>query len=148
MLGVGGLLFGLLAQRLRAHHHPLGVTGEDQHVLLLGRGGALALGIEGLKVHRRANYQLAQLALAKPLAGLAHDRLLRLLKAAARRLDRRQASDPVRGLLRRQIQRPVSGIQALLPTRPISDPADANLPHHRAQRPLMRPLDIRAPDPV
>jgi hypothetical protein len=63
-----------------AHHHPLGVAEEHQHIVFAGRL-PFALLIERGEVVGRDGCQLAQLALAQALSGLAQDRRVRVLKA-------------------------------------------------------------------
>jgi len=61
-------------KRVRAHHDPLAVHRQDQHVvlavvgvLLIGRAGAV--GVEGLEIDRRAQRQLLQLTLTQRQSG-------------------------------------------------------------------------------
>jgi hypothetical protein len=124
---------GAGAQRVRSHHDPLAVGGQDQQIAGLCARRAAGL-VEVLEVHRGQGSELLDLALSEPNAGLAADRIARVLVAAARALQRAQLAQPVRVALDRQIQRRVGGMQVPHPGRPVRPPPHAYGPEHRLQR--------------
>ena len=107
-LAAGRRLGGRRAQRVMAHHDAVAVTGQHQHVAVVGRG-ALALGVEGVEVDRRAVGEVLDLALSDALAGRPLDRLHSVIERPARRLHGRQPAQPVRVLLAGRFRRASAG---------------------------------------
>ena len=143
LLGGGGLPGGRGAERVGAHHDPFPVAGEHQDVAGV-EGGAFPVGVELLDVGGGRGGELLDLPLPEPLPGRPRDRVGRVVRGAARRLDRREPPQPVRVLLRRQVQKPVGGIQVLAPARPVGEPLDPDLAEHRRKRPPVTALDAPA----
>ena len=103
-------------------------------------------GVELLEVDRRALSQLLDLALTEPKPRPLPNLIGRLVKRAAGGLDRREATNPVRGSLDWQVQRAISDIQVLLATTAVRQPRDRDLSEHARKRPAVIALDRPAHD--
>ena len=140
MRGLGGRR----PERFGAHHDPLAIGGEDQHVplvVLALLGVAHMLGVEGVEVHHGTQHELLDAALAERQPGPLSQLVIGMLKGPGGGLQGRQPPDTVRGMLDGQVQDPISDIQVLLATRTVRQPADAHLPEHAVKRALMTMLD-------
>jgi hypothetical protein len=136
-----------LPQRLRAHHDPLAIGLQHQHIGVRA-GARTAPGVEGAHIGGRSPGKLLSLPFAHASAGGPEDRLRGVLERAARGLDRGQPPQPVRVLFLRQVQRRIGRIQVRRPRRAVGHPGDRHLPEHRGQAPLMAGLRAGARHPV
>jgi hypothetical protein len=132
-----GGLGGLSSQRVMAHDHALAVAGDHQDVAVRARIGG-ALGVERLEVAGGTSGEILGLALAQPLSRGTLDRGDRLVKRAARGLQRGQAPQPVRVTLDGQVQHRVGPMQVRCAALSIGQPRDLKLAEH-APRPRERP---------
>jgi len=125
VLVLAGGLHGGRAQGVGAHHDPLAVSRDDEHVGLGARLAALVV-VEALDVEGSTPGEVFHLALGEIDAGRACDRRLCLLVAAPGRLDRRQLSEPVAVALGWQVQASVLEVKVLCSFGPVGEPGDGD----------------------
>ena len=131
---------GRRAQGVGAHHDPLAVSRDDEHVGAAARLPALVV-VETLDVESSTPSELFHLAFPEIDAGPPGDRRLCLLVAAPGCFDRRQGPQPMAVTLGGQVQRSVLEVQVLRSFGPIREPVDGDAADDGGKAPAVTCLD-------